>query len=162
MPELSSVPPVADKPPPPFGEKHRFLFESRYWKVFLYRNQKYLGRCVVYLKSRAIEDPLELNDEERNELWTVVLPRLTRAINDAFAPDRINYAHLANRLHHVHWHIVQRYADRRTYEFAGHTFTDKRPGQIFRTKRFRVPKQVREQIYAHLCRHLDEGPATGP
>ena len=128
--------------------------------MFLYRNQAYLGRCVVYLKTRAIEDPLELTDEERDELWTQILPKLVGALNGAFQPDRINYAHLANRLHHVHWHIVPRYTEQRTYEFAGHTFADKRRGRIFRTKKFRVPKQVREQIYAHLKKHLDEPPTS--
>ena len=79
-----------------------------------------------------------------------------RARHDAaFQPDRINYAHLANRLHHVHWHVVPRYARRQTYEFAGHTFVDKRRGKIFRTKRFRVPKRVRKQIYKHLQQHLE-------
>jgi diadenosine tetraphosphate (Ap4A) HIT family hydrolase len=158
---LTSVTTAADEPPPVFGEKHRFLFETERWKVFLYRNQKYLGRCVVYLKTRAIEDPLELTDAERDELWDVVLPKLVGALNAAFHPDRINYAHLANRLHHVHWHIVPRYTDQRTYEFAGHGFSDKRGGRIFRTKKFRVPKQVREQIYAHLKKYLDE-PGPGP
>ena len=124
--------------------------------MFLHRNQGYLGRSVVYLKTRAIEDPLELTDAERAELWTEVLPKLVRALNAAFQPDRINYAHLANRLHHVHWHVVPRYTQQRTYEFAGHTFVDKRRGKIFRTKKARVPKQVREQIYAQLKKHLDE------
>jgi len=86
-----------------------------------------------------------------------------RALNAAFHPDRINYAHLANRLHQVHWHVVPRYTEQRTYEFAGHGFTDKRRGKVFRTKPFRVPKQVREQIYAQLKKELDEPPGpTAP
>jgi diadenosine tetraphosphate (Ap4A) HIT family hydrolase len=155
-PELTSVSTATDAPPPPFGDKHRFLFEGKHWSVFLYRNQKYLGRCAVYLKTRAIEDPLELTDAEREELWNEILPKLVRALNAAFHPDRINYAHLANRLHHVHWHVVPRYTEQRSYEFAGHGFSDKRRGKIFRTKRYRVPKQVREQIYARLRKELDK------
>lgn len=146
---------VSEREPPPLGGKHRFLFEGQHWSVFLYRNQGYLGRSVVYLKARAIDDPLELTDAEREELWTEILPKLTRALTAAFQPDRINYAHLANRMHHVHWHIVPRYEKERTREFAGHTFVDKRRGKIFRTKRFRAPKKVREQIYAHLMQHLE-------
>ena len=103
--------------------------------MFLYGNQGYLGRSVVYLKTRALEDPLQLTDAEREELWTEILPRLVGALNAAFQPDRINLAHLANRLHHVHWHVVPRYAEQGTHEFAGHTFVDKRRGKIFRRKR---------------------------
>ena len=159
-PLLTSVPPAGERKPPPFGDKHRFLFETEHWKVFLYRNQKYLGRSVVYLKTRAIDDPLELTDAEREELWTVVLPKLAGAINAAFQPDRINYAHLANRLHHVHWHVVPRYTQQYSYEFAGHSFVDKRRGKIFRTSRFRVPKRVRKKIYKRLKQYLDEPPTS--
>jgi diadenosine tetraphosphate (Ap4A) HIT family hydrolase len=159
-PVLTSVPAAGESPPPPFGMRHRFLFEGEYWKVFLYRNQAYLGRCVVYLKTRAIDDPLALTDPEREELWKEILPKLTRALNAAFQPDRINYAHLANRLRHVHWHVVPRYTEQRTHEFAGHTFVDKRRGKIFRTNKFRVPKKVRKEIYRAIMNNLDEGPTA--
>jgi diadenosine tetraphosphate (Ap4A) HIT family hydrolase len=142
--------------PPPFGDRHRFLFEGRNWSVYLYRNQGYLGRCVVYLTTRALKDPLELTDDEREELWTEVLPKLTRALTAAFQPDRFTYAHLANRLHHVHWHVVPRYDVHGAREFAGHTFTDRRRGKVFRTKRFRASKKVRKAIYAQVKQHLEE------
>jgi diadenosine tetraphosphate (Ap4A) HIT family hydrolase len=130
------------------------LFEGEHWSVFLYRNQGYLGRSVVYLKTRAIEDPLDLTEAEREELWTEILPKLTGALNAAFQPDRINYAHLANRLHHVHWHIVPRYEQNRKREFAGHTFVDKRKGKIFRTKRNKLPNSVFDEIHKQLKERL--------
>ena len=38
-PVLTSVPPVGERKPPPFGGKHRFLFESEHWRVFLYETR---------------------------------------------------------------------------------------------------------------------------
>jgi diadenosine tetraphosphate (Ap4A) HIT family hydrolase len=134
---------------------NRPLFEGEHWAVYLYRNQSYLGRSVVYLKNRRIDDPLELTDDERDELWVDILPKLTRALNAAFQPDRINYAHLANRLHHVHWHVVPRYEKNRRREFAGRTFVDKRQGKIFRSKRLKLPRSVLDEICAHVKSHLD-------
>ena len=159
---LATVTSLSERKPPPFGKKHRFLFDGRHWSVFLYRNQGYLGRSVVYLKNRALTDPLDLTREERDELWDEILPKLTTALQAAFQPDRFNYAHLANRLHHVHWHVVPRYDEQRTREFAGHTFIDRRGGKIFRTRRFRVPKKVRRQIYKQVMQHLEEQGTPAP
>jgi diadenosine tetraphosphate (Ap4A) HIT family hydrolase len=141
--------------PVQFSRKHRPLFEGEHWKVLLYRNQSYLGRSVVYLKTRKLEDPLDLTEAEREELWSDILPRLVRALGECFQPDRINYAHLTNRVRQVHWHIVPRYETDSTRKFAGHTFVDRRVGKIFRTKRFRLPDEVLDQICAYVKAHLD-------
>jgi diadenosine tetraphosphate (Ap4A) HIT family hydrolase len=143
--------------PVAFDPRHRPLFATEHWGVALYRNQTYLGRSMVYLRSRKIEDPLELEAAERDELWEEVLPALAGALRAAFAPDRINYAHLANRTNHVHWHVVPRYELEPERWFAGHRFLDNRQGMIFRTKRRgRVPPDVLEAIAAELRDHLRE------
>jgi diadenosine tetraphosphate (Ap4A) HIT family hydrolase len=139
---------------PKLFSKHRPLFEGEHWRVALYRNQSYLGRSIVYLKTRRLGDPLELTETEREELWTEIMPKLARALNEAFQPDRINYAHLTNRVGQVHWHVVPRYEKNPRRQFAGHVFLDKRVGKIFRTKRFRISKDVRNQIHAELTKHL--------
>ena len=36
---------------------------------------------------------------------------LARAIQRAFAPDRMNYANYGNVVPHLHWHVVPRYRD---------------------------------------------------
>jgi diadenosine tetraphosphate (Ap4A) HIT family hydrolase len=149
--------PVYPGDPVAFDPRHRPLFATDLWGVALYRNQTYLGRSMVYLRSRAIEDPLELSAEERDELWGLVLPALTGAVRAAFAPDRFNYAHLANRTNHVHWHVVPRYETDPERSFAGHHFWDDRQGMIFRTKaRGRVPAEVRKAIAAEIRSHLPE------
>ena len=146
---------VFDGDPVAFDPRHRPLFATDRWGAALYRNQTYLGRSMVYLRSRAIDDPLLLAADERDELWEDVLPRLAGALQAAFAPDRINYAHLANRTNHVHWHVVPRYETEPERWFAGHRFLDDRQGMIFRThRRGRVGAKALEEIAAEVRSHL--------
>jgi diadenosine tetraphosphate (Ap4A) HIT family hydrolase len=141
--------------PVTFDPRHRPLFATERWGVLLYRNQTYLGRSLVYLRTRRLADALELTRDERDELWDEVFPDLARALAGAFAPDRLNYAHLANRMHHVHWHVVPRYEREPERTFAGHRFVDRRQGQIFRTKRRgKVPGKVLDAIAAELRANL--------
>ncbi|HYF12706.1 MAG TPA: hypothetical protein VD928_00165 [Candidatus Paceibacterota bacterium] len=116
----------------PFLDSEHVIYEGKYWNVILHRdNQSYLGRSIVFLKSRVLDDPLLITKEEREELWDDIMPRLIAALRKTFAPDRINYAHLANADHFVHWHIVPRYESNPTREFAGETFKDERVGKNF-------------------------------
>jgi len=146
----------AQSDPVAFSPRHRPLFATDRWGVLLHRDQTYLGRSLVYLRARALEDPLELTRAERDELWDRVLPDLVAGLATAFFPDRINYAHLANKRHHVHWHIVPRYEVEPERSFAGRRFVDRRPGQMFhlRRRRGKVPGDVLEAIAAELRAHL--------
>ena len=141
----------------PFGRRHRPLYESRHWGVLLNRDQTYLGRSIVYVRNRTVDDPLDLTAEERDELWDDVMPRLVGAIDEAFAPDRMNYTHLANRFHLVHWHVVPRYEIDPNREFAGHVFHDPRVGKNYtlsrrkrRVLRRSVPAQVVDAVASRL------------
>ena len=148
--------------PVAFDRRHRPIFATERWGVLLYRNQTNLGRSLVYLRTRRLADPLALTPEEHDELWTEVLPALGHALDAAFAPDRINLAHLANRQHHVHWHVVPRYEAEPERWFAECRFVDTRPGRIFRVaKRGRVKARVRELIAEHIRAQLpDDLPRT--
>jgi diadenosine tetraphosphate (Ap4A) HIT family hydrolase len=146
---------TAQADPVAFDPRHRPLFATARWGVRLYRDQTYLGRSLVYLRTRALTDVLAVTREERDELWDEVLPALARGLEAAFAPDRLNYAHLANRQHHVHWHVVPRYETEPKRVFAGQTFLDDRPGRNFRVrKRGKVSGDVLDAIAAHLRQHL--------
>jgi diadenosine tetraphosphate (Ap4A) HIT family hydrolase len=48
-----------------------------------------------------------------------------------FKPDLFNYASLGNDTHHLHVHVIPRYASPR--EFQGIAFEDKRWGHSYRT-----------------------------
>jgi diadenosine tetraphosphate (Ap4A) HIT family hydrolase len=138
-----------------FHPNHRPIFATETWGVLLHRNQTYLGRSIVYLRTRSISDLLELSHDERDALWDDVIPRLETALRGAFQPDRLNYAHLANRTRHVHWHVVPRYETVPERHFAGKRFLDDREGMIFRTKRRgKVGNQTREAIVGEILAHL--------
>lgn len=65
--------------------------EYEFWTVFIYSNQGYLGRCVVWCKR---EDALDLTDatlQEREELF-VILSDIKKAIEKAFDASFMNYA----------------------------------------------------------------------
>jgi diadenosine tetraphosphate (Ap4A) HIT family hydrolase len=140
----------------PFRKNRHLLFEGASWRVVLNPNQVYLGRSIVFLTTREIDDPLDLTREERDELWDETLPRLIGALGAAFAPDRINYSHLANKVNHCHWHIVPRYESPPTREFAGWTFVDPKPGRPYSQapKKLKPPAELLEPIWAELRRHV--------
>jgi len=141
--------------PVEFDARHRPLFATDRWGVLLFRNQTYLGRSIVYLRTRLLPDLLALTRDERDELWDDVMPRLKAGIDGAFAPDRLNYSHLANRTQHVHWHVVPRYDTVPQREFAGRVFEDRRQGRDFRLKkRGRVGPEILDAIVAEIQGNL--------
>jgi hypothetical protein len=58
-------------------------------RVFLFKEQTYRGRCLVAYKDH-VNDLNELTDEERNAFMADVA-RVTRAMQKAFNPEKINY-----------------------------------------------------------------------
>jgi diadenosine tetraphosphate (Ap4A) HIT family hydrolase len=130
--------------------KHR-VYEGEYWNVIMSYNQGYLGRSIVYLKSRIIADTLALTAEEHSELWDSILPRLTKALKDAFGADRINYAHLANHEKHVHWHVVPRYDS--PVEFGGIEFVDPKPNGNFVTGEKDLSPEILDNIFEEIRKH---------
>ena len=58
-------------------------------RVFLFKEQTYRGRCLVAYKDH-VNDLNELSDEERNAFMADVV-RVTRAMDKAFHPEKINY-----------------------------------------------------------------------
>ncbi|MCI8399442.1 MAG: HIT family protein [Oscillibacter sp.] len=95
------------------GEKLRSLMleicELPYSKVYLNRDQKHRGRCIVALKEHKTEyfqlDPAE------NAGYFAEVSRVAKAIYDLYHPDKINYATYGDGVPHVHVHIVPKYRD---------------------------------------------------
>lgn len=58
-------------------------------RVFLFKEQTYRGRCLVSYKDH-VNDLNELSDEDRNAFMEDVA-RVTRAMQKAFNPEKINY-----------------------------------------------------------------------
>lgn len=95
------------------GEKRKSLMieicKLKYSTVYLNRNQKYLGRCVVKLNEHKTEY-FQMNKEERDGYFTE-LAATAKAIYDLYHPDKINYATFGDLVPHVHVHVVPKYKE---------------------------------------------------
>jgi diadenosine tetraphosphate (Ap4A) HIT family hydrolase len=104
--------------------------DYKHWSVSIYKNQGYLGRCVVWCKREDALDLADVTEDEQQELIKV-FKELREAVTRTFQADWFNYAFLGNETRHLHCHFVPRYASPR--QFEGVTFTDERWGHNYRT-----------------------------
>lgn len=72
--------------------------------VYLLRDQRYPGRCVV-ASARHVREIYEMTDTERNGFFADVA-RVARAVSVVAAPDKINYAVYGDLVSHFHVHLV--------------------------------------------------------
>lgn len=74
-----------------------------------------------------------LNQDERAELWNVVLPEYEMAMQQLWQPDHMNYTWLGNFFHlhkgHGHLHLIPRYKDPRIFNRMD--FSDTRWGSNY-------------------------------
>lgn len=96
-------------------------------RVFLFKEQTYRGRCLVAYNGH-VNDLNELSDEERNAFMADVA-HVTRAMQKAFSPEKINYGAYSDKLSHLHFHLAPKYADGPDY---GGTFR-MNPGEVYLT-----------------------------
>lgn len=138
----------------PFGE-NGLVYSGKNWNVILSRDQSFLGRCIVYLKTQQTDDLMKLTAEEKTELWDDIMPRLSNAMKKAFGADRINYAHLANLVKHIHWHVAPRYETDPKREFGGEVFSDEKIGHnFFNVPEKRVANEVTQKIIEEIKKYL--------
>lgn len=104
--------------------------EYENWEIQLFRDdQYYIGRTAVVLKSRHIENMVELTKSERDELFETVLEELNNSLAELFSPDHFNYASLGNDCRHLHFHVIPRYKG--TVTFNGQTFEDEQWNETY-------------------------------
>lgn len=96
-------------------------------RVFLFKEQTYRGRCLVAY-NKHVNDLNELTDEERNAFMADVA-KVTRAMQKAFNPKKINYGAYSDKLSHLHFHLAPKYVDGPDY---GGTF-QMNPGKVYLT-----------------------------
>lgn len=75
--------------------------------LYLFKEQTYRGRCLVAYKEHKSEI-FDLTDSERDTFMKDVA-RVARAMKEAFSPDKINYGAYADKMTHLHYHIVPKY-----------------------------------------------------
>lgn len=111
------------------GEKLRSLMieicELPYSKVYLNRDQKHKGRCIVALKDHKTEY-FQMSPEE-NAGYFAEVSKVAKAIFDLYHPDKINYATYGDGVPHVHVHIVPKYQGGLNW---GSPFDDTLPKQL--------------------------------
>lgn len=84
-------------------------------ELFLFKEQSHLGRCNVVYKDHGVELH-ELSDEQRN-LFMKDIAQAAKAIVKAFNPYKVNYGAFADKLSHLHMHLVPKYEG--GYNFGG-------------------------------------------
>ena len=77
--------------------------------LYLFKEQTYRGRCLVAYNDHKSEI-FNLNEEQRSRYMEDV-SRVAAALNKAFSPHKINYGAYADKMTHLHFHIVPKYED---------------------------------------------------
>ena len=103
-----------------FGHPDSMLAEFPHWLVLLRPAQVTLGSLVLVCKEEA-ERFGDISPEASRELQQVTA-RIEAVLTDTFQYDKINYLMLMMVDPDVHFHVLPRYAEKRSYE--GLTFKD--------------------------------------
>ena len=112
-----------------------FIKKFEYWNVYLHESQYYLGRVRIALNKHGPEEVSELNDQEWNELKTII-DKVSKVLKSLYKYDLINYAGLQNKdRNHFHLQLVPRYVDIRIVH--GEEFKD----ELFGKAPFPTPQK---------------------
>ncbi len=103
-----------------FGYPHSLLADYEHWSVLLRPQQVTLGSLVLACREPATRFS-DISPGAFSSLATVVAD-IEATLGQAFAYDKINYLMLMMVDPHVHFHVLPRYAEART--FAGVSFED--------------------------------------
>lgn len=107
-------------------------------KVYLFKEQSHLGRCIVAHK-KHVSEMVELTPEERN-IYFEDVNKVATAIHKAFSPNKINYGAYGDTGHHLHFHLVPKYKD----EFEWGNVFEMNPGK----------KYLSEEEYAEIIKKI--------
>lgn len=78
-------------------------------KVYLFKEQSHLGRVIVASKLH-VSEITDLTDDERAAFFADV-NHVAKALHTAFGPTKVNYGAYGDTGHHLHFHLVPKYAD---------------------------------------------------
>jgi diadenosine tetraphosphate (Ap4A) HIT family hydrolase len=127
-----------------------FIKSYEYYTVLANFKQPTLGAVLIVL-DRHIPKLSDWNIDERAE-YPIVVDDVENALEQAFQPDRINHEMLANKVNHVHWHVVPRYQHERV--FANNTWSDENYGVRAKLNMPEKGQIIIEQVVAELQKHL--------
>lgn len=84
-------------------------------KLYLFKEQSHRGRVIV-AHNNHVGDMIELTEEERNTFFLDVA-KVSKALQAAFKPNKVNYGAYGDTGHHLHFHLVPKYKDE--FEWGG-------------------------------------------
>jgi diadenosine tetraphosphate (Ap4A) HIT family hydrolase len=85
------------------------IAEFEHSVLYLGEHQYYRGYCVLVTK-KHYKEMTDIQEPERSSLFQEMM-RAHSAIEEAFAPKKMNMCSLGNVVPHIHWHFFPRYAD---------------------------------------------------
>lgn len=91
------------------------ICELKVSKLFLFKEQSHLGRCIVAYKDH-VSEMVDISKEDRAAFLEDICTA-SNAIHKAFGPDKVNYGAFSDTLCHLHMHLVPKYKD--GYEWGG-------------------------------------------
>ena len=83
------------------------ICELRTSKAYLFRDQKYIGKCIVVFNEHKTELFQLTPKQQCNFIQDVA--DVANAINKAFSPNKINYAIYGDVVSHLHVHVTPKY-----------------------------------------------------
>lgn len=89
------------------------IWQNDLCRVVRLDDSDYPGFCRVIL-NRHIKEMTDLAVADRASLMHVVFA-VEQAIREVLRPDKINLASLGNKTPHLHWHVIPRFGDDRTF-----------------------------------------------
>lgn len=111
-------------------------------KLYLFKEQSHKGRVIV-AHNYHVGDMTELTEEERNAYFSDV-EKVSKALQAAFKPNKVNYGAYGDTGHHLHFHLVPKYKDE--FEWGGVFAMN--PDQIYLSEEEynQIIKAIRENL----------------
>lgn len=89
------------------------IWQDSFCRVVRVDDIDYPGFCRVIL-NKHVKEMTELSTTERERLMSVVFA-VEQAVRDIMQPEKINLASLGNMTPHIHWHIIPRFKQDRSF-----------------------------------------------
>lgn len=130
------------------------LFETKYWKIFLNKDQAYLGRSRIISK-RHVDSLASLNEKEWMDLH-IIIQILEGSLKKTFGAKMFNWTSMMNDAYltkkpdpHVHLHFRPRYDKK--INLSGIVFEDIEFGKHYdRARRQYVTEEIVRQIIKRI------------
>ncbi|MCK5149441.1 HIT family protein [Candidatus Pacearchaeota archaeon] len=132
-------------------DEELILFKTKFWKVVLFPDQAYLGRCEIVLK-RDSGEMSNLTSEEWLDFHENIVKKLEFTFKKVFDATMFNWTCLMNNAYksgnpkpQVHWHFRPRY--NHEVKFAGEQFQDMEFARHYnRERKMIVSKEILQKI----------------